>query len=324
MKEGVVRNLLAVLVVAVMGIVSSVVGDRELIFPELGALAVGLLVVPKQVWHVGSIQLVLLMGGAAAIGWSLVRWAGVVGYGGQALIAVAGVALLMYILGVSVPPAIAAAVLPVLTEIDSELYVISVVVMSVVVVIMQGIERAAGVRSVSMGFWKRRKEYTLRDLKRWLLILLCLVPLVVVSVLVDWRFLIAPPLIVTLVEFSVATSGFRHRPWQVLFLIVFASAVGTTLATFCGEMGLSPLFYSIPTYIIVLGVFSLFVKPFAPAAATCLLPMVIPVEDVWLLPIEVLMGGAYVILISAIPNLVCKRSKGEKGGEGKKGSKIEG
>lgn len=59
------RYLSAMAVVVLMVGVAERTGEREVIFPEMAALAIGMWIAPKRVWNVTRLQLVLLMGAGA-------------------------------------------------------------------------------------------------------------------------------------------------------------------------------------------------------------------------------------------------------------------
>ena len=61
-------------VVVLMVGVAERTGEREVIFPEMAALAIGMWIAPKRVWNVTRLQLVLLMGAGAVAGVCIVRW----------------------------------------------------------------------------------------------------------------------------------------------------------------------------------------------------------------------------------------------------------
>lgn len=68
------RYLSAMAVVVLMVAVAERTGEREVIFPEMAALAIGMWIAPKRVWNVTRLQLVLLMGAGAVAGVCIVRW----------------------------------------------------------------------------------------------------------------------------------------------------------------------------------------------------------------------------------------------------------
>ena len=64
----VLRALAAVAVVALVMVVRSLAGTDAVLFPEVGALAVGLLLVDKNVWRVSKAGALVVMSLAATVG----------------------------------------------------------------------------------------------------------------------------------------------------------------------------------------------------------------------------------------------------------------
>ena len=70
------RYAAALGIVAAMTAAAELLGEQEIVFPEIAALAAGMWVVDKQVWRIGRRQTVWMMTLAAVVGWLLVRWPG--------------------------------------------------------------------------------------------------------------------------------------------------------------------------------------------------------------------------------------------------------
>lgn len=54
--------------------VSELMGEKEIIFPEMAALTIGMWIVDKKVWTVSRLKLVLLMSIRAIVGVCIVRY----------------------------------------------------------------------------------------------------------------------------------------------------------------------------------------------------------------------------------------------------------
>ena len=54
--------------------VSELMGEKEIIFPEMAALTIGMWIVDKKVWTVSRLKLVLLMSIGAIVGVCIVRY----------------------------------------------------------------------------------------------------------------------------------------------------------------------------------------------------------------------------------------------------------
>ena len=68
-----IRYCSALAMIALMVGVAELTGEREIIFPEMAALTIGLWISDKHIWQVGNGQLILLMTLAAVAGVLIVR-----------------------------------------------------------------------------------------------------------------------------------------------------------------------------------------------------------------------------------------------------------
>ena len=219
------RYLSAMAVVVLMVGVAERTGEREVIFPEMAALAIGMWIAPKRVWNVTRLQLVLLMGAGAVAGVCIVRWS---------------------------PWPLAAN-------------------------LALAFAFAAGCLSLS---------------------------LIVVAVLLlstGYRYCILPPLIVTFVEFANSKSGFRNRPVQVWLMLV-AGATAGTLMEWMGHVWLG-WSESVVALVVCACLFVMFERVgryFAPVGAVALIPMIVPPQDLFWLPVQIACGAAVFIAVALL------------------------
>lgn len=74
MKKKLLPELMTIVIVVIMVLMSEIFKEREFIFPEITALAVGAWLAPKQVWKTNRIKLVILISLYAIFGVILVRY----------------------------------------------------------------------------------------------------------------------------------------------------------------------------------------------------------------------------------------------------------
>ena len=127
---------------------SELLHDKEVIFPEITAVAIGALAAPKQSWNVSRLRLLLTITAAAIIGVGLVF---------VPIPPVIKVPLAMVCAVACVTaskteflPAISACVLPVLLGTKSPVYIGSVVVMTSLILLAQLILEKCGLREKSV------------------------------------------------------------------------------------------------------------------------------------------------------------------------------
>ena len=130
------RYLISLMMILIMVGLAEWTNEKEILFPEMTALIIGLLIIDKRVWNVKRWQIILLMTLGAVAGICIVRYSPlpyVVNL--CAAFVFAGASLL--ISRATLIPLISACVLPVLLHTESIVYPIAVFSMSVSVVLVQ-------------------------------------------------------------------------------------------------------------------------------------------------------------------------------------------
>ena len=276
------RYLISLVMILMMVGLAEWTNEKEILFPEMTALIIGLLIIDKRVWNVKRWQIILLMTLGAAVGICIVRYSPlpyVVNL--CAAFAFAGASLL--ISRATLIPLISACVLPVLLHTESIVYPIAVFSMSVPVVLVQIILEKCGIRNRMPKPVDRKpgKE----DIIRWLILFCFVGALAGLAVGMDYPYLILPPLMVTFVEMVNSKAGFRNRPTQVFLFLTTAATLGTVALTIAAILFL---------------IFEWTGKFFAPAGALAFIPMLLPQEGLAWLPLEASIGAALFITIAMV------------------------
>lgn len=251
--------------------------EKEILFPEMTALIIGLLIIDKRVWNVKRWQIILLMTLGAAVGICIVRYSPlpyVVNL--CAAFAFAGASLL--ISRATLIPLISACVLPVLLHTESIVYPIAVFSMSVSVVFVQIILEKCGIRNRMPKSVDRKpgKE----DIIRWLILFCFVGALAGLAVGMDYPYLILPPLMVTFVEMVNSKAGFRNRPTQVFLFLTTAATLGTVLQIVGHyHLHLPESIVALTIAAILFLIFEWTGKFFAPAGALAFIPMLLPQKN---------------------------------------------
>lgn len=282
----------AVVLTAAMVAAAQATGEREILFPEILALAAGAWVAPRQPWQVSKGQMLLLMPVCAAMGVLVVRYLPV-GLTGQILLGFSLVALLLLLTKTTLVPMLSACVLPVLLQTDSWVYPAAVAVLTGLIVLIQWGMEKAGLRDperldpapFSFG----------GELLRWGKRLLAVAALAVPAVALGCPYLIAPPLLVAFTELSSPTCGMRSRPWTAYFMLAGAAflGVGCRLLSIWGQVPLA-VSATLAAAGVLLG-FALVKRVFPPVGAIALLPMLLKEEALLWYPVQVLGGGALLL-----------------------------
>ena len=288
-----VRHLATLLFLTAIAIAAEATGQREVVFPEAGALCVGLWLMPKAVWNVRGRQVPLLLTGAALIGWGLNQLLPV-GFEIRFLLAFCAVVVLLRTVRCNMYPVVSAAMLPVLIGTTSWVYPVSVAVLSTLL--------AVGRRWLPQ---TERVEYRPYGLRHWLRLAAALALMVAVGFAARrllpeaWgtgaHYCMVPPLVVTMIEFANRRSGFRKRPWTVWGLIVVAAAVGTAAELWLHRTAGLPMAVGVACSATAMLLLFRRYKPFAPALAITLVPLLLPDGVLPWFPLLAALGAAYFI-----------------------------
>jgi hypothetical protein len=291
-----IRILLALVLLALMALVTDITGFRESIIPEIAALTVGFWVQDKQIWRINRWKTLLLLSIVAITAVLIVNYVPGPLTGRLCLVFIIVASLLMA-MNVTLTPAFAVGMLPVLLGIDSYLYPLAVFIIVSIIVLGQRMMDASGLREQEELHHPMRPTW--HTPLRWGALLLTSLPLMIAAEETGYRFCLAPPLIVTFIELSNSKGGFRFRLLQTWGMLVIASVIGTvSRLVICASLGLGKSLAVFVAESLVFLMFSLFGKRFAPAAAITLIPFVIPESSVVFFPVFAIIGATYFILIA--------------------------
>lgn len=214
-----VRYVFSVFMVMLMVGIAEWTGEKEIIFPEMAALAVGLWVIDKRVWKVGRWQLIGLMTAGAVAGVCIVRYSTLPLLCNLCL-AFAFAACCLLFSRATLIPLISACMLPVLLHTETWIYPSAVFLLSAVLV--------AGQRLMEKGGLRRETDYVLpgrewkKEIFRWAALLFWVSLVAALSISCECSYFIIPPLIVTFTEIVNSKAGFfcfwlPGLPWGPLF-----------------------------------------------------------------------------------------------------------
>lgn len=298
-----IRYASALLMIIGMVAVADYFEEKEIIFPEMAALCIGLWIVDKRVWVINKWRMFFLMTLGAITGVCIVRYCHFPLLVNLSL-AFGFAAICLMITRTTLIPLISACMLPVLLHTESWVYPAAVCVMSLVVIIGQGIMEKKNIRKKIP--YARLAHNRKEEAVRWLTLLGSILLIASLPVYTSHLYCILPPLIVTYVEFASSKAGFRNRPVQIFLLLVTAAILGAVF------QGLLHGYFHLPEMVVAfclfICIFSLFEwsgKYFAPAGAVALIPMIIPEEDLFWFPLQIAVGAAVFIATAMLLFLKC-------------------
>lgn len=287
--------ILTLAVIAFMTGAAELFGERELIFPEITAVAIGALIAPVQSWNTSKPRLFMSISFLAVIGVLIVKFVPLplfvkipLGF----LCAAAG----LTISKTGFVPMISACVLPIILTTESFVYVLSVMTMTGIILTCQLILEKKGLHA--------KREFILQPANRNTLIfwvkqtaviaLVCIIP-----VLSGEMFFIVPPLIVGYIEMSVPRSKLKKRYKTAIALIAAASCTGVFSRLFFTEfLGLPLTVAAIISAGTILFAVTKTRLYFPPCGAICTLPMLLPAEGLLWYPVETTAGFIIMTIIS--------------------------
>lgn len=268
-------------------------GEREIIFPEVAALGIGMWVVDKHVWRVRRWQVVLLMTVGAVAGLCLARYSPLPDPCNIAAAFLFAAACLM-LSQTALVPLVSACILPVLLGAESWAYPIAVFLLTLALSAGQILMEKYGLREKIP--YEPVPRHAAEAVRRWGFLLCTLLVIAAGPLYTGYTYCILPPLVVTFVEFSNAPAGFRKVPFTIFLLLTGAAVLGA------GLQWIMHVWLGLPTWATCLpllpALFTLFEwrgRLFAPAGAVALIPMIIPQEDLPLFPLQAAVGAAVFI-----------------------------
>lgn len=291
------RYLFATLLSVAMVLAAELIGEKEIIFPEIIALLIGAWVSPRQPWRVGKPVLPALMTISAVVGVCIVRYLPV------PLLLQVGAAFLF--VGISLllcrstlAPMLSACILPVLLHTTSWIYPVSVLAATLLIVLGRwGMEHFGLVETPLKAVDETPLQ---KSALHWLYLFLLFVPLSAIPVMTRQLYLIAPPLLVLFVEFSSPGAKVREHKWPILALVAFAAVLGSASKWMLVDLLGLPLTVSALATVLCLFVVMTKAELFCPpVGAIAFLPLILPTQGLWRYPLEVC-AGALAFMAAAI------------------------
>lgn len=291
-KKQFLLNALVLLLVGLMVGASQLLGEPEIIFPEITALAVGAWLAPRQPWRVSRPMMFLLIAAFSVLGvlFNLYLPLPLVF---KVLLAFFICQAALTLCDTTFAPLISAAVLPILLGTRSWVYPLSSCVMTLLIIAGQWLLEKAGVRAPQEipQPLPLRQRMGMPQLTGWLKLLGCASLVILPALGLGATFCMAPPLLVGFTELANPESPARKRPGP-LVLLVFACAMAGSICrlVFTQTLGL-PLTVSA---LIVTGIALTLMQGlklyFPPAGAVAILPFLLPSSILWMYPIQVGLG----------------------------------
>lgn len=290
---GAARTLLPQLcflfVLALMAGASEWLGEREIVFPEAAAIALGALVAPRLAWNTDKVSIFLLIGICACAGELIVifvplplAWQLICAY-------IVGQGVLLAS-GTTFAPLISAVVLPVLLQTRTPVYLAAALGITLLVLLLRMGLEALGLRQ-RRPFVPRRPPageaaaVTARTLFAALLAL--------VGVGMGAPYLACPPLLVAFTEFTRPGSRAMRAPARAAAFLALCGGVGALArGLLCAALGLPLAAAALLAGLAVLALAHWQQMLLPPAAAVAVLALLVPESALALYPVQAACAAA--------------------------------
>lgn len=301
-KKSFIKNIIpyisTLLLVGLMVGVAELLNEKEIIFPEITALAVGYMVAQKRSWKVNGKRMLLLITICATVGVLIVRYSGLALFP-QMIIAFSFAQILFMFSGTTFAPFVSAIVLPVMMQTKSFIYPISAVVLTILVI---------GFHQLFLKMKIREDEEYIPvmlnskdDIIDTALRIVCVAIVGFVAIYFNYKFIIAPPLLVAFTEFSRPRNKVRNKPIKTVLVITGCALVGSLsryLLTIKLEL---PITVSALIATLIMLLILTYTKMYMPpVGAITILSMIIPEISVITYPLQIFVGSVVIILLSRV------------------------
>lgn len=289
-QSGIILKSAAFLVPVILMVgAAAVTGEREIIFPEIGAIATGLFLAPQLSWRVNGRRMFLLLLVSGVLGMGIVRFVP----GSIALQMSLGYLLALVILmfsGTTFAPMVSALVLPILLQTKSVWYLISLVIFTVLLIGLRKMLEHAGLMQRELFHPAAPSETASPAL---ILFRTAFASIMIVTALsTGWTFMAAPPILVLFTELTSPGSRALAHPGKAVLLMSLSAAAGAwirEIVTVRIAPSLLPVSVALSALLFLLILFRmrLFLQP---AGAAMLLAYLAPDQALTLYPLEILAG----------------------------------
>lgn len=297
-KKDLVCSAVVVAIITLMIAASELMGEKEIIFPEIAAISAGMLIAPKCPWRTNRLRILLLITISAIIGVLVVlylpfdKWL-------QMSVAYLLCQFIFVFSGTSFAPMISAAVLPIMLGTKSLVYIISAILLTVLILLVSYLpEKLHKREKLSFTPLPLPDKHDYIDIvKRFVLA----TAVIFLALFVDFRFAVAPPLLVAFTEFSKPSCPARQKPVKAVLLIAICAVLGTVSRLVICEWLALPLTVSAvfvsAGFIVVMKLFKMYLPP---AGALGVLALLVSSDYIMIYPLHILCGATVFMLLSVL------------------------
>lgn len=288
--------LCAVILVTAMTALAELTGEKEILFPEIAAIAAGALIAPHFAWNTSLWRMFGLLSVSAVIGTLIVLLP--LPFAVQMTFAFLAASAILLCSRTTFAPMISAIVLPVMLQTRSVVYPVAAVSLSAAVIGIRLLLEKYGLLQPAVYQPEPRPErHAAADLLlRWF----CGSLVILLAVSSGQKLLAAPPLLVAFTEFWKTGSRAQRQPIRIGLTVIFSTLTGTILRYFALSAGFYQFIAAGVTITLVLLIMRKTGIIIPPAAALSILAYLIPEEMLLRYPLLAALGTMLFISIAMI------------------------
>ncbi|OUM70629.1 hypothetical protein PIROE2DRAFT_1158 [Piromyces sp. E2] len=291
-------------VIAIMIFAAEILGEKEIIFPEIAAICIGSFITPHVMWKSSIGKIVFYISVCAILGVLIVRFLHILFWIQFTLGYMIG-QIIFFFSKTGFAPMISAMALPILLRTDSHVYILSAIILTAFVMLLTlayqklVLKEKRETMSVPLPWIPFLKSFIYRT------VIVAVVAAVCIAVDERIKFCMAPPLLVAFTELTTKKDlPALKRPVMTVILFTGCAFIGAlaryVLSMKCHiPLTVSVVVVSVGIIVLMKGIKLLF----PPAAAMGVLSMLIPEKVVLLYTLDVFIG----ICIWVIAALIYKQ-----------------
>ena len=282
--------VLFLIVIAGMTGAAELMHEREIIFPEAAAIALGALAAPRLAWKTDKAGILLTIALCACLGVVIVRYIPLPLAWQLAAAYLAG-QLVLLASRTSFAPLISAAVLPVLLGTRSLVYPVAAIALTAAILALRCTPEHMHMRARTPFVPlppPGAKEWLALAARTLLVSAMCLI-----AVRTGWLYLVCPPLLVAFTEFTRTGNAAMRAPLTAVVLLGAGAGIGA-LCRFllCALLSLPLTVAALLAGGAILALTARQKMYLPPAAAVALLPMLLPEGALALYPLQAVCAAA--------------------------------
>lgn len=295
-KDDFIQALSTIIVISVMIGVSEILGEKEIIFPEVTALAVGMFLAPAMPWKTSYTRMLITITVCAVLGVTIVLFVPTSLWLQMSLAYFVG-QIVLVLSKTSFAPMISAIVLPVMMQTKEIIYIIAAIALTTLIIVIKVILDRTKIKNKEVYVKKEwpDKGEIIKIVFRSIIVM----ALIYIAIKIDKRFCVAPPLLVAFTELTNVNSKARNMPVKVIATISLCALIGAMMRfIFVIQLGCALTIAAVLAGICMIIVVKTIKLYLPPAGAMTVLAMLIPKESVMIYPLQVFVGITVLFLIA--------------------------